>query len=131
MKETNNYIFVYGRLLVKENEYGKHLSNNCVFHSKGKFKGKLYDIGEYPGAVYQPDEELFVYGDNFIMNDPDQTLKILDEYEGFGENEEQPNLFTRALIEAETDKGLINCRVYLYNLKTAGLRQITSGIYKQ
>lgn len=84
MKETNNYLFVYGTLLDKENEHGKHLSNNCTFHSKGKFKGKLYAIGEYPGAIYQPDGEQFVYGDIFIMNDPDITLKILDEYEGFG-----------------------------------------------
>ena len=91
MKETNNYLFVYGTLLDKDNEYGNYLSNNCTFHTRGKFKGNLYEIGEYTGAIYQPNSGLFIYGDVFIMNNPDETLKILDEYEGFGENEEKPN----------------------------------------
>ena len=128
--EINNYLFVYGTLLDKENKHSNHLSKNCTFYSKGKFKGKLYDIGEYPGAVYQPNEELFVCGDLFIMNDPDETFKILDEYEDFGENEVQPNLFVKELIEAETTITIIKCQAFLFNLSTDGLNQIISGHYK-
>lgn len=129
MKEINNYLFVYGTLLDNENEYGRHLSNNCVFCKKGKFKGQLYNAGDYPAAIYQPSEEQFVYGSVFFMNDPDQTLKILDAYEGFGENEVQPNLFIRERIEVETETGPIVCWVYLYNLLTDGMKQIVSGKY--
>ncbi len=64
------------------------------------------------------------------MNNPHETLKILDEYEGFGENEEKPNLFTSEVIEVETDKGQIDWRVYLYNLRVNGLMLIISGKYQ-
>jgi len=127
MKETNNYLFVFGTLPDKDNEYGNYLSNNCTFHTRGKFKGNLYEIGENTGAIYQPNSGLFIYGDVFIMNNPDETLKILDEYEGFGENEEKPNLFTSEVIEVETDKGQIDWRIYLYNLRVNGLMLIISG----
>ncbi|BAU54147.1 gamma-glutamylcyclotransferase family protein [Mucilaginibacter gotjawali] len=129
MKGNISFLFVYGTLLDTENKYGRHLSNNCVFHSKGRFKGKLYDLGEYPGAIYQPNEAWFVYGDIFILNAPEETLDILDEYEGFGENEQQPNLFVRELIEVETAKTTIKCWSYLFNLPINELKQIISGRY--
>jgi gamma-glutamylcyclotransferase (GGCT)/AIG2-like uncharacterized protein YtfP len=131
MKGNNSFLFVYGTLLDTENEYGVYLSNNCRFYGKGKFKGILYDVGEFPAAIYQPGEEQFVYGSIYVMNDPDKTLKILDEYEGFGENEEQPNLFIRELIAVETKTIQLPCWTYLYNLQVEGLKQITSGNYKE
>jgi len=129
MEDTNCYLFVYGTLLDSDNEYSNHLLNRSTFYSAGKFKGKLYDVDEYPGAIYQPGGDSYVYGKIYLITDPVKTLKILDEYEGFGENEAQPNLFVRELIGIETGDKTVDCWVYLYNLPVEGFMQIFSGNY--
>jgi gamma-glutamylcyclotransferase (GGCT)/AIG2-like uncharacterized protein YtfP len=63
------------------------------------------------------------------MNDPAETLKVLDDYEGFGEEQEQPNLFVREVIEVEIDVKKLACWVYLYNLATDNYPQVLSGKY--
>ena len=125
---TNNYLFVYGTLLDDGNELGIYLKNNCSFYADGKFKGRLYDVGEFPGAILTYGAK-YVYGRIFIMHDAEKVLEQLDDYEGFGSEQEQPNLFVREMIKAETDKELISCWCYLYNLEVDGLRLIESGDY--
>src|ERR1700743_3856436 len=103
----NNLLFVYGTLLNDDNEFGNYLRKNSSIYSKGKIKGRLYDIGEYPGVVLSEGDE-YVYGTIFQLNDPTSALKILDEYEGFGEDQPQPNEFVRVLAEVETDNDIIS-----------------------
>ena len=123
----SSYLFVYGTLMDSENEIAEILRLNSTFVATGKFKGKLYDIGEYPGAVLVNDGYNFVFGSILLINSPEETFKVLDEYEGFGEDEEQPNLFVRYLLDIETATEITKCWVYLYNLPVAGFKQITSG----
>jgi gamma-glutamylcyclotransferase (GGCT)/AIG2-like uncharacterized protein YtfP len=128
---TNNslYLFVYGTLLNKSNEFGAYLNTMCSFYAEGKFKGRLYDIGEYPGAVPVADGSDYVYGKIFVVNDADNVLKQLDYYEGFGADQAQPNLFIRERIAIETGNESVMCWGYLYNLPVEGLRLIRSGKY--
>ncbi|MDP9079540.1 MAG: gamma-glutamylcyclotransferase [Bacteroidota bacterium] len=129
MAQTSKYLFVYGTLLSKENEFGKYLNRNCSFYNDGKFKGRLYDVGEYPGAVLNADGLNYVYGKVYRLNNADEVLERLDDYEGFGPEQDQPNLFTRELINIETRNALMVCWVYLYNLPVNGFRWIESGKY--
>jgi gamma-glutamylcyclotransferase (GGCT)/AIG2-like uncharacterized protein YtfP len=126
---TNNYLFVYGTLLNADNEFAIHLKNNCSFYANGKFKGRLYDIGEYPGAIADNQYAGYVYGCIFMMDNVVSALKYLDDYEGFGPEQEQPNLFAREIMSVESEKGIISCWCYLYNLPVDGLRLIVSGDY--
>ena len=123
----NNLLFIYGTLLNEDNEYALYLKNNSRFYSTGKLKGKLYDIGEYPGAVLSDGDH--IYGSILEINDPEKVLSIIDDYEGFGDNQLQPNEFIRVLTKIETGSGFVNCWVYLYNLPVTGLLQINSGRY--
>lgn len=125
----NNYLFVYGTLLNADNEFAIYLKNTCSFYTDGKFKGRLYDIGEYPGAITGENYPGYVYGSIFMMDDAVSALKYLDDYEGFGSEQEQPNLFVREVVEIESDKGIINCWCYLYNLPVDRLPVIVSGDY--
>jgi gamma-glutamylcyclotransferase (GGCT)/AIG2-like uncharacterized protein YtfP len=127
--EASNYLFVYGTLLSEENEFAFLLTQNSSFYCKAKFKGRLYDIGEYPGAILQHGSECFVYGQIFLIDNPGSILKRIDNYEGFGEDGPQPNEFTRELLEVETGEGSLKCWAYLYNLPVDGLWQIKSGDY--
>lgn len=121
---------MYGTLLDVDNEFAIYLKNNCSFYANGKFKGRLYDIGEYPGAIADDRYAGDVYGSIFMMGDAISALKYLDDYEGFGPEQEQPNLFVREIIEVKSDKGVISCWCYLYNLPVDGLRLIESGDYQ-
>ena len=131
MTATNIFLFVYGTLLDERNPLGALLKNSCSGFKPGKFKGALFDLGEYPGALYRPDDDHFVYGTVFTMNDPDHTLKILDDYEGFGDGHPQPNDFIREVLEIETDEGLLSCWIYLYNGPVYGHWHIASGNYTE
>jgi gamma-glutamylcyclotransferase (GGCT)/AIG2-like uncharacterized protein YtfP len=125
----NDLLFVYGSLLNADNEFGSYLNNTSTLIGTGKFKGRLYNIGEYPGAVIDNENGYPITGSICKLNNP-KALAILDDYEGFGPEQEQPNLFIRELLPVETLDGIINCWVYLYNLEISGLIEIKSGDYK-
>jgi gamma-glutamylcyclotransferase (GGCT)/AIG2-like uncharacterized protein YtfP len=127
--DTSGYLFVYGTLLSEGNEFAAFLMENSVLYGSGKFKGKLYDIGEYPGAIFQPASEYDVHGQVFLMNEPGMILRRLDDYEGFGADQPEPNEFIRTLISVETEDKPVNCWAYLYQLPTDGLWHIKSGNY--
>lgn len=130
MESDCKYLFVYGTLLDAYNEFGAYLKSNSVYVSKGSFPGLLYNIGEYPGAIYQPGATGLVYGDIVLLNDDPTILKAIDAYEGVGEDEMQPNLYIRLLVPVTTTSGTIDCWVYLYNLPVDGFKQITPGKYR-
>ena len=129
MSQLRTYLFVYGTLLDRQNQFGAYLNDNCTFYADGKMRGKLYDLGEYPGAVLTDEENKFIHGKIFHLNNIKRVLKILDDYEGFGPEHEQPNLFTRVLIDTDTFNKKMKCWVYLYNLPVKGFNEIESGIY--
>ncbi len=124
-----NKLFIYGSLLEADNEFGRYLQKYSTIYKPGKFNGKLYDIGEYPGAVHLPNTDYKVYGVIVQLHNIEETLKVIDDYEGFGDEQLQPNLFIRKLLTIQTQDRNVKCWVYLYNHPTAKLKQILSGDY--
>ena len=122
------FLFVYGTLLEDGNKFAAYLKVNSRFYSHGKLKGKLYNIGEYPGAVITEGGN-YIYGSILQLNNSEKTLSVLDDYEGFGDDQPQPNEFMRILAEVEADTVTLTCWVYVYNWPITGLPQITSGNY--
>jgi len=129
MENGTEYLFVYGTLLDESNPYAVFLKENSRFFQKGRFKGELYNIGNYPGAIVNQMAGTFVYGSIFLLNDPNSVLNELDDYEGFGDDFVQPNEFVRKLIEVETEDAMLSCWVYLFNHPVDGLLVIESGKY--
>jgi gamma-glutamylcyclotransferase (GGCT)/AIG2-like uncharacterized protein YtfP len=127
--ENGRHLFVYGTLLDESNPYAAFLKENSRFYQKGRFKGELYNIGNYPGAIFDQIAETFVYGSIFLLNDPSSVLKELDDYEGFGDDFAKPNEFIRELLEVETANAMLRCWVYLYNKPVDRLPVIESGRY--
>ncbi len=122
-------LFIYGTLLQSENPFGNYLKNNSEFVSFGKFTGKLFNIGEYPGATFNSETDERVVGSILSLKNPTEVLRLMDEYEGFGIEQVQPNEFVRELVDIETETGLLKCWVYLYNLPVKELPQIIGGNY--
>ena len=125
------FLFVYGTLLDNDNEFAAYLRDKSTFYSDGKVKGKLYDIGEYPGAILAGDTDEYIYGSILQIDEPEKVFMVVDEYEGFGSRELWPNEFVRVLADIETTAGMINCWIYLYNQPVNGLRLIAGGKYKK
>ena len=124
----DDLLFVYGSLLDGNNEFGRYLMHKATQVGQAFFKGRLYDCGEYPGAV--ADSNIYnIKGRVYLLKDAIADLKILDDYEGFGIDQEQPNLFIRELITITCNNHPLSCWVYFYNLSVDGLKEITSGDY--
>ena len=131
METKSAYLFVYGTLLQPGNEYARYLTSHCTLIGPAKFKGTLYDIGQYPGAIANAFIDTYVHGSIFLMDDAASVLRVLDDYEGIGPNDPHPHEYNRQLFDVETDTGQLNCWVYLYNLPLDGYTQISSGDYNQ
>jgi len=131
MITINRYLFVYGTLLAKSNPYAAYLQQCCKLIGEGKFRGRLYDIGQYPGAIDDIADDQFVYGSIYLMDDAVKILSAIDEYEGIGPNEPEPHEYNRALTDIETENGVAACWVYLYNWPVGGKFQIAGGNYSQ
>ncbi|MGZ3766601.1 MAG: gamma-glutamylcyclotransferase family protein [Mucilaginibacter sp.] len=124
-------LFVYGTLLNEDNEYAVYLKANSKFYISGKLRGKLYNVGEYPGAILEGENSNYIYGAILEIVNPEKVWPVIDDYEGYGENQSQPNEFIRIPVEVETGGGPVICWAYLYNWPLTGLIQIEDGRYKK
>lgn len=112
-----NYLFVYGTLRNGYNlKLKEKVSNELEYIGKAKIGASLYDLGKYPGAIKEKDQNE-VIGDVFIVKNHVRVFKFLDEYEG--EN------FSREKEEVKLRGGKsINAWVYWYNQSPKGKRKI-------
>jgi gamma-glutamylcyclotransferase (GGCT)/AIG2-like uncharacterized protein YtfP len=131
METTSQFLFVYGTLLQHGNEFAEYLNQHCKFISTGKIKGVLYDIGEYPGALTDSNERIYIYGNIFRMDDTEAILKVIDDYEGIGELYDHPQEYIREQVDILTDNGSMSCWMYIYNLPVNTYSQIPAGDYIQ
>lgn len=131
MQSTSKYLFVYGTLMQDfKNEMSKFLVSHSQFISNGYFNGKLFEVDGFPGAILSENKEDKVYGSIFKLNDNEFIFKVLDVYEGIDATSKVPDLYKRNIITAFLENGeLLQTWVYLYNLSTTNLIQITSGKY--
>lgn len=125
-----NKLFVYGTLL---NDIHSMIANHLKTHSKfigdGTVKGKLYDLGSYPGLIYLPEADTVVFGQVFELNTPQDILATLDTYEGISPDNLSENEYIREIVKVDINGKEEDCWTYLYLLKTDGLKEITSGNY--
>jgi len=125
---NNDLLFVYGSLLDANNVFGAYFKQNAKYITNGFLMGRLYDCGEYPGAVADSNGYK-IKGSIYQLRDAITALIILDDYEGFGIEQDQPNLFIRKFIKVTVDNVSVDCWIYLFNLSVDGLTEITSGDY--
>lgn len=124
-------LFVYGTLL-KHNglKVTSMLQEKSLYYDSGNFPGSLFEVDGYPGAIYQPESENFIYGNVLSFKNPEIIFQELDKYEEVGAEFPEPNEYVRNRIPILCSSGDIRiCWVYLYNWTTRNLKQIPSGKY--
>jgi len=98
---------------------------------KGSVRGRLYDLGDYPGAVLRRNGPQ-VIGQVFELPDDPEVLTRLDEYEGFDRSRPQGSLFVRkrCLVKLQNGKKLF-CWMYAYNRPPGATPPLPSGDYSK
>ena len=113
-----DYLFVYGTLLRgSKNKFARMLEDGARFVGRARVAGRLYDLGEYPGAVPSDQADCWVEGEVWQLDDP-QLMPMLDDYEG--------SEFERTIARVQTGNTVLDCSLYWYVGPAPG-RLIASG----
>lgn len=125
----SKYLFVYGSLMGSiQSQIAQLLHNNADFLGVGYVNGCLYDLGRYPGLVFNGPKNR-VEGHIFELHRPGEILVVLDDYEGAAANDPDLNEYERVLIEVQLDNQPISCWAYVYQLSTENLPIIPFNNY--
>jgi gamma-glutamylcyclotransferase (GGCT)/AIG2-like uncharacterized protein YtfP len=93
-------------------------------------RGRLYDLGEYPGAILSKSSRSVIRGEVFELPRDAQTLSSLDNYEGFEPGKPSSSLFVRRTWPVVMDDGTrLRCWVYVYNGDTRRALPVQGGRY--
>ena len=96
----------------------------------GHVRGRLYDLGEYPGAILDPSAETPVHGRVFTLPEDPAVLSALDAYEGFDPADPAGSLFSRTRARVRLfDRQEIEAWMYVYNRDPRGAPRIADGRY--
>jgi gamma-glutamylcyclotransferase (GGCT)/AIG2-like uncharacterized protein YtfP len=123
-------LFVYGSLLsgFKSPAY-EYISRFFNLIGKGKVKGKLYDMGEYPAAT-PASEDVFIQGESYLIKNESEfswAIGQLDDYEGITPEPGEVPLYRRELTSVIMDDKTITAWIYWYNGSIIGKPHIASG----
>jgi len=102
------------------------------FVGRGRINGKLYDLGEYPGAICAAsDSRQYVRGELYEVRDPELATGILDRFEEFFPRQPHKSLFVRIIAPVTLEDGRMkNAWVYVYNQSVDETRLIPGGDYR-
>lgn len=135
MNETqpaSDLIFIYGSLLPKVPRSRFQLLGPVSAVGPGRLHGRLYSLGDYPGAVASNHPDDLVRGEVYRLEVPSEALVRLDRYEGFVPASPEGCEFVRTTARIVMDRGDdLTAWVYLYNLSLDGLPRIDGGDYLQ
>ncbi|HKT25566.1 MAG TPA: gamma-glutamylcyclotransferase family protein [Terriglobales bacterium] len=111
------HLFVYGTLRRAHTPpEAATLMHDLEFISGASTPGTMFDLGEYPGAVFDPESGSEVKGEVYRLPLNSDVLKKLDEYEEFKPRSPRQSLFVREAIVVRTSDGKkLSCWTYRFN----------------
>jgi gamma-glutamylcyclotransferase (GGCT)/AIG2-like uncharacterized protein YtfP len=133
MKVPTHHLFVYGTLSPR------HAPPEIAAAVRrlrpvgpASVRGRLFDFGEYPGAVLSRHSRSVIRGEVFELPGDAQTLTSLDNYEGFEPGKPGSSLFVRRMWTVVMDDGTrMRCWVYVYNGDMRQAQPVRSGRYSR
>jgi len=113
-----------------ETRMTQFLRSHSQFIGEGFTKGRLYDLGSFPGMVCDEQEDSKkVFGQVYQLNAPQKVWEVLDHYEMIDPNQLDKNMYRRRLCEVQVGNKIYECHTYHFQLSCEGFRQILSGDY--
>jgi gamma-glutamylcyclotransferase (GGCT)/AIG2-like uncharacterized protein YtfP len=126
-----DYLFVYGTL--SPDRAPPHL-RDIISRMKpvaaGSMSGHVYDLGDFPGAIYDRASGSRVLGQVFELPEDIDALKRIDAYEECIPDDAKASLFVRDQRPVDLQDGTrLQCWVYLYNRDPGRSPIVPSGDY--
>jgi gamma-glutamylcyclotransferase (GGCT)/AIG2-like uncharacterized protein YtfP len=133
MTDATEYLFVYGTLRAhSKNDMSKRLKRWADKIVRGRTRGRLYMIAEYPGFVPSDSNNEWVYGDVYHLPSPELVYSELDRYEGCSPEDPLPHEYQRSVLPILLESGdWVDAFSYVYARDTAGKPRIESGEYRR
>jgi gamma-glutamylcyclotransferase (GGCT)/AIG2-like uncharacterized protein YtfP len=127
------YLFVYGTLRPsRASDEGSRLLKQLRRVGHARVSGRLYDLGEFPGAVLDKSAGTLIRGELFALPNDGSILNALDKYEEFDGDNGKQSLFVRTKASVEVFDGRhIESWIYVYNRDPGNAPIITSGDYSE
>lgn len=98
----------------------------------GRISGKLYDLGQFPGAVASSDPRCHIEGEVYRLDDASFATKILDEYEECYPRQPEKSLFVRREVPVSMEDGRRRkAWAYFYNRSVNESDLIHGGNYRE
>jgi gamma-glutamylcyclotransferase (GGCT)/AIG2-like uncharacterized protein YtfP len=129
---SHKLLFVYGTLLRRSRHpMARALADRARYVGPAKARGRLYDLGRFPGLVEPQAEGDWVHGDLYDLGRASpSTLAELDAYEQ--DESPLPAFFERRLGEAMlADDTRVPAWVYWYRGEVSEGQRIASGRYEK
>ena len=129
----SGYLFAYGTL-----QPGHAPAHMAAVAAKlrpvgeGFVRGRLYDLGGYPGAVPDTSATSRILGTVMELPEDPGLLRQLDSYEEYDPQSPETSEYVRELQRVElTAGGALGCWFYRYNWKPDESRLIASGAWRK
>jgi gamma-glutamylcyclotransferase (GGCT)/AIG2-like uncharacterized protein YtfP len=111
-------VFVYGSLM--SGYPANRLFANCKLLGKAAVRGRMINVGAYPGIIPPKEHDDYVFGELYDDVSRD-TLAELDRYEGYSHTLDAETCYQRrhcpVLLFTEDSVESTHAHVYLWNTK--------------
>ena len=124
-------LFLYGTLLPSEapQEIASIVKRFRRLGS-AQVRGKLYDFGEFPGAVLDPSSRTIIHGELVALPADERILQALDRYEEFDPLDPKRSLFVRKKAMVRMANGSSREGwIYVYNRHPGKGKLVRGGDY--
>jgi gamma-glutamylcyclotransferase (GGCT)/AIG2-like uncharacterized protein YtfP len=126
---TGLRLFVYGSLRRDAPGSRHELLGDAECLGPGRVRGRLLDLGAYPGLVAAVTRDEWVRGEVYAIPGR-RTLARLDAYEDYDPERPERSLFLRREAAVELDStATVTAWVYVYAGPARRARRIASGDY--
>ncbi|WP_170937283.1 MULTISPECIES: gamma-glutamylcyclotransferase family protein [Rhodomicrobium] len=122
-------LFIYGTLRPGSGHgMARRLAAESAYLGPAAMPGRLYRIGAYPGAVPTEKPGEIVHGDAVRLLNPGRTFAWLDEYEGCGVKQPEPQAYQRVIVPVRLhSREALQAWVYFYHHPVHPARRIPDG----
>ncbi len=132
MATTLAKVFVYGTLR-RGFPLHYHLEQSAPrFLGKGTIQARLYDLGEFPGALLSGNSADTVNGELYELTCAEEELRALDEVEEYDPERPEQSIFIRRTVEVQLEDGKrTEAWAYFLPGEPTRARPIPSGDYEE
>jgi len=130
MDQTPDLLFVYGSLRRGFELHGILAGLGARHVGKASLPGRLFDLGDYPGAEPSTGVANRVHGEVYRLANPERALQVLDRAEGLRPGRPAESWYRREIAQITLEDGAsAQAWVYWLGRWSGPKRLIASGDY--